>query len=137
MHDIFTQKLVRVVTFTKYLASVVSLISLAKTLMWNKITFLASNLLNLAELLINEPVESICKKLYQYLFFYPIYHCSHRYNLWLIMNYQSSNFWGEGSWNKNFKKNLKAEISLNTQMIFLWLVNLNVVQKSEKVKLYL
>ena len=43
----------RVVTFMKYLASVVSLIFLAKTLVWNKIKFPASNLLNLAELAVN------------------------------------------------------------------------------------
>ena len=36
-------KLGRAVTFIKYLASVVSLIFLAKTLIWNKITFSASN----------------------------------------------------------------------------------------------
>ena len=55
-------KLGRAVTFTKYLASVVSLIFLAKTLIWNKITFLASNLLNLAELVVNEPMKSMYKK---------------------------------------------------------------------------
>ena len=42
-------KLGRAVTFMTYLASVVSLLFLPKTLVWNKITFLASNLLNLAE----------------------------------------------------------------------------------------
>ena len=46
-------KLGRAITFMKYLASVVSLTFLAKTLIWNKITFLASNLLNLAELVVN------------------------------------------------------------------------------------
>ena len=55
-------KLGRAVTFMKCLASVVSLIFLAKTLIWNKITFLASNLLNLAELVVNEPMKSIYKK---------------------------------------------------------------------------
>ena len=55
-------KLGRAVNFMKCLASVVSLIFLAKTLIWNKITFPASNLLNLAELLVNEPMKSICKK---------------------------------------------------------------------------
>ena len=50
------------VTFMKYLASVVSLIFLAKTLIWNKITFPASNLLNFAELVENEPLKSIYKK---------------------------------------------------------------------------
>ena len=50
------------VTFMKYLASVVSLIFLAKILIWNKITFPASNLLNLAELVVNERMKSIYKK---------------------------------------------------------------------------
>ena len=52
-------KLGRAVTFMKYLASVVSLIFLPKTLLWNKITFRLSNLLNLAELLVNELTKSI------------------------------------------------------------------------------
>ena len=47
----------RAVTFMKYLASVGSLIFLAKTFIWNKITFLASNSLNLAELVVNEPMH--------------------------------------------------------------------------------
>ena len=54
-------KLGHVVTFMKYLASVVSLISLVKTLICNKITFLASNLLNLTELVVNEPIKSTKK----------------------------------------------------------------------------
>ena len=53
------------------------------------------------------------------------------------MNYQSSNFGGEGGSNENVKKCLKVEIPLKIYMIFLSLVNLYVVQKSEKVKLYL
>ena len=68
-------KLGRAVTFTKYLASVVSLIFLAKTLIWNKITFPASNLLNFAELVENEPLKSIYKKIYKYSYFHSIYHC--------------------------------------------------------------
>ena len=48
-------KVGRAVTFMKYLASVVSLIFLAKTFIRNKITFPASNYLNLAELVVNEP----------------------------------------------------------------------------------
>ena len=63
------------VTFMKHLASVVSLIFLTKTLIYNKITFPASNSLNLAELVVNEPMKSIYKKIYQYSFFYLIYHC--------------------------------------------------------------
>ena len=46
-------KLVPTVTFMKYLASAVSLIFLEETLIWNKITFSASNSLNLAELVVN------------------------------------------------------------------------------------
>ena len=68
-------KLGRAVTFMKYLAIVVSLIFLAKTLIWNKITFPASNSLNLAELVVNESMKIIYKKTYQYSFFYSIYHC--------------------------------------------------------------
>ena len=48
-------KVGRAVTFMKYLARVVSLIFLAKTFIRNKITFPASNYLNLAELVVNEP----------------------------------------------------------------------------------
>ena len=65
-------KLVRSGTFMKYRASIVSLIFLPKTLNWNKITFLASNSLNLAELVANELMENICKTIYQYSFFRPI-----------------------------------------------------------------
>ena len=57
-------KLGGAVTFMKYLASVVSLIFLPKTLIWNKITFLASILLNFAELVENVLMKSICKKIY-------------------------------------------------------------------------
>ena len=55
-------KLGRIVTFMKYHACIVSLLFLPETLNWNKITFLASNWLNLAELLVNEPMKSISKK---------------------------------------------------------------------------
>ena len=55
-------KLGRAVTFMKYLTSVVFLIFLAKTFIWNKITFPASNSLNLAELVVNEPTKDIYKK---------------------------------------------------------------------------
>ena len=50
------------VTFMKYLASVVFLIFLLKTLILNKITFRLSNSLNLAELVVNELTKSISKK---------------------------------------------------------------------------
>ena len=56
-------KLGRAITFMTYLAKVVSLIFLAKTLIWNKIMFPASNSLNLAELAVNEPMKSMSKKL--------------------------------------------------------------------------
>ena len=55
-------KLGSVVTFMKYLFSEAFLIFLVKTLIWNKITFPASNVVNLAELVINEPMKSIYKK---------------------------------------------------------------------------
>ena len=55
-------KLGRAVTFMNYLASVVSLIFLPKTLIWNKITLRLSNLLNLAELVVNELTKSISKR---------------------------------------------------------------------------
>ena len=42
-------KLGSVVTLMKFCASQVSLIFLTKTFIWNKITFSASNLLNIAE----------------------------------------------------------------------------------------
>ena len=51
------------VTFMKYLASVVFLIYLAKTLIWYKTTFTALNSLNLAVLVVNEPMKSIYKKI--------------------------------------------------------------------------
>ena len=68
-------KLGRTVTFTKYLASVVSLIFLAKTLILNKITFPALNLLNFAELVEGELMKSICEKFTNISFFYPISRC--------------------------------------------------------------
>ena len=68
-------KLGPTVTFMKYLASVVSLIFLLKTLIWNKITFPASNLLNFAELVENEFIKSISENFTKILVFYPIYRC--------------------------------------------------------------
>ena len=61
-------KLGCVVTFMKYLASVVSLISLPKTLIWNKITIPASNSLHFPEMMENELMKSISPKFYQYFF---------------------------------------------------------------------
>ena len=55
-------KLGGAVTFMKYIAGVVSLIFLPKTLVWNKITFLA----NFAEVKENELMKCISKKFYQY-----------------------------------------------------------------------
>ena len=52
-------KIGHVVTFMKYLSGVVSLIFLEKTSFLNKTTYPASNLLNLAELVVNEPMKSI------------------------------------------------------------------------------
>ena len=63
------------VTFTKYFTSVVSIVILPKSLIWNKTMFPTSNLLNLAELVVNELVKSISKNACQYSFFYLIYHC--------------------------------------------------------------
>ena len=68
-------KLGLTVTFRKYLASVILLILLPKTLNWNKITFLALNWLNLAGLVVNEFMRRVFKNLYQYSFFYEIYCC--------------------------------------------------------------
>ena len=68
-------KLGRAVTFMKYLAGVVSLIFLAKTLIWNKNNFPTLNSMNLADLVENGPIESIYQKFYQNPFFYLIYHC--------------------------------------------------------------
>ena len=68
-------KLGRAVTFMKYLAGVVSLIFLAKTLIWNKINFPTLNSMNLADLVENGPMESIYQKFYQNPFFCLIYHC--------------------------------------------------------------
>ena len=65
----------RVVTFIKYLASIAPLIFLEKTLIWNKITFPTSNSLNFVGPVVNEVMKSIFKKFYEYSFFYPIYHC--------------------------------------------------------------
>ena len=68
-------KLGRAVTFMKCIVSVVSLIFLAKNLIWNKINFPTLNLMNLAKLMQNEPMKSIYQKIYQNLFFCLIYHC--------------------------------------------------------------
>ena len=62
-------KLGPAVSFMKYLASVLSLIFLAKTLIWNKINFPTLNLMDLAELMENEPMKSIYQKNYQNSFF--------------------------------------------------------------------
>ena len=67
-------KLGRAVTFMIYRASVVSLIFLAKTLIWNKINFPTLNLMNLAELVENEPMKSIYQKFTKILFCL-IYYC--------------------------------------------------------------
>ena len=63
------------ITIMKYLASVVSLIFLLKTLIWNKTTFPVIKFAEFAELEENELMKSISKKFYQYSFFYPICRC--------------------------------------------------------------
>ena len=60
-------KVGREVTFMKYLASIVTLIFLLKTLIWNKITFPVSDLLNFAELVKNELMKSIYIKKFLFL----------------------------------------------------------------------
>ena len=56
-------KLGHTVTFKKYLPGLVSLIFLAKNLIWNKIMFLALNSLNFAELVENELLKSFSKNI--------------------------------------------------------------------------
>ena len=68
-------KLRHAVNFMKYVAIVVSLIFLVKTLIWNKINFPTLNLMDLAELVENEPMKSIYQKIYENFFFCLIYHC--------------------------------------------------------------
>ena len=63
------------VTFMQYLASVAFLISLSKTLIWNKIVIPVSNSLNLPELVVNELNKNISQFFYQIPFFYSNYHC--------------------------------------------------------------
>ena len=70
-------KLGSAITFMKYLASLVSLIFLPKTLIWSKITFPASYSLNSAEVVENELMKNISEKNSEYSFSYPI----HRYLL--------------------------------------------------------
>ena len=89
----------------KYFASVAPLIFLAKTLIWNKITFPASNSLDVVKLGVNESMKSFCKKIYQYFSFLfnlslvnvnisraynertkLVYKNSRQYSLLLIMN---------------------------------------------------
>ena len=74
-NDSQLRKIGRAVTFTKYLASVVCLIFLAKTFICNKITFPASNSVNLTEHVVSDPTKSIYKKNYQHSFVCSIYHC--------------------------------------------------------------
>ena len=55
-------KLGLAVTFIKYFTDAVSLILLTKTSNWNEVKFMASNSLNLAELVVNELMKSISKR---------------------------------------------------------------------------
>ena len=64
----------RAVTFIRYLTSMVSLIFLPKTLIWNRITLWPWNLLNLVELVKNELSNSVSKTFFQSSFFFLIYH---------------------------------------------------------------
>ena len=57
-------KVKHAITFMKYLARVVSLIFLPKTFIWNKTSFPASDSLNFAELVENELMKSIFKKIF-------------------------------------------------------------------------
>ena len=63
-------KLVRVVIFVKYLASVDPLTFLSKTLTWTKIALLTSYFLNF----VNELKNCVSKNIYQYSQAYPSYH---------------------------------------------------------------
>ena len=109
-------KLGRAVTFMKYLASVVSLIFLPKTLIWNKITFRLSNLLNLAELVVNELTKRVSSKIFTNIPFsirFITAYCkdfrslklkneitfqkSSPVTLLLIVDYQTTSFEGEGN----------------------------------------
>ena len=63
-------KLGREVTFAKYLASVVCLVFPLESLIWNEITFPATNSPNLAKLMVNELMNSVSKKVNQHFFFY-------------------------------------------------------------------
>ena len=65
-------KLGRAVTFMKYFASLVSLIFLVKTLICNKITSPASNLLNFAELVESELQKSVQQNLPIFLFLFDL-----------------------------------------------------------------
>ena len=58
-------KLGHAVTFMIYLASVVSLIFLPKTLICYKVRFLLSNSLNLVELVVIELTRNVCRKNYE------------------------------------------------------------------------
>ena len=66
-------KLEHAFTFRKDLANVVTLSFLLKTLIGNKMAFLASNSLKPAWLVVNLLKKTISKNIYQFL--YTIYHC--------------------------------------------------------------
>ena len=65
-------KLGGIFIFMKYLASIVALSFLPKTLIRNEMAFLASNSLRFATLAVNPLKKTICKNIYQYLFLYTI-----------------------------------------------------------------
>ena len=61
-------KLDRAVVFTKYIASVVSLVFLQKTLIWNKIVLPVSNSMKVIELLENKLEITCSEGIQQYCF---------------------------------------------------------------------
>ena len=104
----------RAVTFIRYLTSMVSLIFLPKTLIWNRITLWPWNLLNLVELVKNELSNSISKTFFQSSFFFLIYH------------------WGELKW-----KVLKASKSRNFSQNLNDFFDRSLISRERASKLYL
>ena len=122
-------KVGRAITCMKYLAKVISLIFILKTLTWNKIMFLASGLLKLPKLVVNYLMRCISKTnlpIFLFLSDLPLLNAifSRAYNwgnrlhkkpyqhiLLIIIRYQSSNFGFKGIWNENLWKGLKLGIS--------------------------
>ena len=122
-------KVGRAITCMKYLAKVISLIFILKTLTWNKIMFLASGLLKLPKLVVNYLMRCISKTnlpIFLFLSDLPLLNAifsraynwgnrlhkkAYQYILLIIIRYQSSNFGFKGIWNENLWKGLKLGIS--------------------------